>query len=304
MKDKILIILILLVLTLSGYMAYDQMSNGYSTNEMKTELKDLRSDYGLIQRDLEASLSSLEISNDIIASQKSKIETLLKKNELTERELAEAKKLMQSISRSVMEEYQLRVHGLQREKELLVQNQKTTDTELALLQEKISNLEVSNKNMSSKYDTERADTDRKLRALENSSALSLSNFTMKSYKVRSSGKEIETDKAYRINRVKVSFDINENPRASSGKKEMFIVVHKPDGQLATFSNASTGSFITGGRQISYSDRFWVNYNKEAKKTVAFEWENSNLKNGNYVIEVFENNVNKIAKIGGAIKKLD
>lgn len=304
MKDKILIILTILVLSLSGYLAYDQISNGLSTAEVKSEMNDLRSDYALIQHDLESSLNSLQVSNEVIASQKSKIETLLKKNELTERELAEAKKIMQSISRSVMEEYQLRVRGLQREKELLVQNQHTNDTELAVLNEKISNLENSNKKIASKYEQDRLDAERKMRALENTSTLSLSNFTLKSFKIRNSGREIETEKASRIDKIKVSFDINENPLASSGKKEMFIVVYKPDGKLATFQNAPTGSFATNGKRLSYSDRIWINYSKESKKTVDFEWDNTEFKRGNYIIEVFENNANKIAKIGGAIKKLD
>ena len=211
---------------------------------------------------------------------------------------------MQSISRSVMEEYQMRVKGLQREKELLVQNQHTNDTEFGVLQEKISNLEKTNKKIASKYEQERLNAQKKMRSLENTSTLSLSNFTMKSFKIRNSGREIETEKASRIDKIKVSFDINENPLASSGKKEMFIVVYKPDGNLATFQNAPTGSFATNGRRLSYSDRIWVNYSKEAKKTVDFEWDNNEFKRGNYSIEVFENNANKIAKIGGAIKKLN
>ena len=42
------------------------------------------------------------------------------------------------------------------------------------------------------------------------SKLSLSNFMLRSFKVRNSGKEVETDKASRIDHIKFSFDINDN----------------------------------------------------------------------------------------------
>ena len=83
MKEKIIIILSLLVLGLAGYLIYDNANKGMTKAEVQSELNDLKSEYEFIQKDMEVNLNSLNISNKLIFAQKKKIENILKKNEIS-----------------------------------------------------------------------------------------------------------------------------------------------------------------------------------------------------------------------------
>ena len=82
------------------------------------------------------------------------------------------------------------------------------------------------------------------------------------------------------------------------------MVYKPDGTLATFENRSSGTISVNNKNIQYSDKISVDYQKDITKNVEFEWLNDDFKKGSYTIEIYENNSKKISKIGGTIKKLE
>ncbi len=304
MKNTIIVILSVLLVGLAGFLVYDNLNEGMSKAEVQSELSDLKADYQYIQKDLEMNLNSLNISNNMIFTQRKKIENILKKSSITETELEEAKRLMRSISQSVLEQYKTNVKYLEEEKQKLTAESNATEIQLANLTTKIKNIELLKNEINTKYIYEKAESDKKTNLLSYASNLSLSNFTLQGIKVKNSGREIETDKASRINKIHVSFDINENKIADSGMKEFFLVVFTPDGNLATFENGTSGSFALNGSKIPYSDRISFDYTKGESKTISFEWKNEDFKKGNYVIEVYENNPKKVTKIGGAIKKLE
>lgn len=304
MKNTLIIILSVLVVALAGYLFYDNLNKGLSVAEVKSELSDLKTDYEYIQKDLEMNLNSLKISNNIIFTQKKKIENILKKSNITETELEEAKRLMRSISMSVLQQYQTNVKYLEEEKQKLTLESDATEVQLDVLNKKIKNIELLKNEINTKYISEKNESAKKTKLLGYASNLSLSNFSLQGIKVRNSGKEVETNKASRINKIQVSFDINENKIAESGMKEFFLVVFTPDGNLATFQNGNPGSFALNGSKIPYSDRITFDYEKGKIQPIHFEWTNDDFKKGNYVIEVYENNPNMVKKIGGAIKKLE
>lgn len=297
MKDKMLIALGVLVLVLSGFLVYESAFSGMSKAEVKTEFEDLKQNYEFLQRDLEQNIVGLQINNKTILAQKQKIETLLKKSDITEAELEVAKKIMKSISQSVLDEFNHKVKGLQVEKQKLTDESTETQNLLLDLNKKITVLE-------SQYKTEKKESEKKTVLLNYASSLSLSNFDLKGVKVRNSGKEVETDKASRIDKIKVNFDINDNPLANSGKKELYISVYKPDGQLASFENGNGGIFAGNGLKQPYSDKIIVDYTKGNKNTVEFDWSHFEFSKGDYKIEVYEKTPNRFAKIGGSVKKLE
>ncbi len=102
MKNKIIISLSALVVGLSAYLFYDSTNGDMSEAEIKTEFINLKSDYELLQVDLENNMKDLAISNNTILMQKSQIETLLKKSTISEEELLVAKQLMSEISQNVL----------------------------------------------------------------------------------------------------------------------------------------------------------------------------------------------------------
>ena len=303
MKNIIIIILSLLVLGLSGFLIYDSATEGMSRAEAQKQLMNLKSDYKYIQRDLEYSIKKLNINSELIATQQQKIESLLRKNEITEAELNEAKNLMQEISIQILNEYAKRVEHLEQDKKHLEDESIAFDQKILSLTQKIDQLEIIKRSINKKYIVEKAESDKKTTLLSYARNLSLSNFNLKSVKVRSSGREVETTKASRIDKIRVSFDINENLLASSGKKILYIVVYRPDGSIATFDNVATGEFSVNGEKKQYSDKRVVDYVKNKINSVEFEWNSEDFVRGEYRIDVYENIDARFMKIGGATKEL-
>ena len=312
MKTKIIIALSLLVLALSSYMLYDSMNGEMSEAEIETEFNDLKTDYEFMQKDLETKMSSLQISGGVIEIQKNKIEALMKKNSISEEELFEAKKLMQEISQSVLEEFQRRISFLEKEKMGLTNDRISEERELLELNAKIKQLQSENKDINkqyqsinTKYKVEKATSIKKDKLLTYASKISISNFILKGFKIRGNGKEVETEKASRIDRLKISFEFNENKLAESGAKELYIVAKNPDGTLMTFADRPTGNIAIDGKTITFSDKMVVDYIKGQTKTVEAVWDSEEFKRGDYILEVYEKPQNGTASlIGKATKTLE
>ena len=128
MKSKLIVVLSALVLSLSGFMLYDSLNNELSQAEIQEQFSDLKSDYEFIQKDLEVAVNDVNFSNKEIIAQKKRIETLLKKNNISQEELMEAKRIMRNISQTFIKNYQNKV--------IILNNQVTTlDTEKQKLKE-------------------------------------------------------------------------------------------------------------------------------------------------------------------------
>lgn len=304
MKNKIIISLSALVVGLSAYLFYDSTNGDMSEAEIKTEFMNLKSDYELLQVDLENNMKDLAISNNTILMQKSQIETLLKKNAISEEELLVAKQLMSEISQNVMKEYNKRIEHLQKDKAALnLQTEKDAEKQKTLLAQ-IKTLEKDKKNLNQQIEREKLNSLKKDNLIKYASKLSISNFILKGVKVRRNGKEVQTDKASRIDKLEVSFDINENLLAETGEKELYLVVHLPDKTLATFSNKASGTFLLDGEQKVYSEKLMINYINGTNVTVTTQWENDDFQRGNYVLEVYEKTPSGIKNIGKATKALE
>ena len=297
MKTKLLVTLSALVLVLSSYLLYNSLNNEMSEAEIETQFIDLKSDYEFIQKDLEIAVKDVNFDNKEILAQKNRIESLMKKNKLSQEELTEAKEIMRTISKNFLKNYKQRVVVLEGEKLKLLDEKDKIVIEVSKLKDKIDELDktvIKEKIVSQKKD----------QLINYASKLTLSNFLLKSFKVRNSGKEIETDRASRIDRIKVSFDINENILAESGEKQIYMVIKKPTGETVTFSNKPSGVFNYRKKKILYSDKIVFNYTKGQKQSLEFVWDNEEFKRGDYVMEVYEQTKQGVMPIGKVTKTLD
>ena len=304
MKTKLIVILSTLVLGLSGFMLYDSLNNELSQTEIQEQFSDLKSDYEFIQKDLEVAVNDANFSNKEIIAQKKRIETLLRKNNISQEELMEAKKIMRNISQTFIKNYQNKlivlnnqVTTLDTEKQKLREENEKVTTEVVVLKDKVSELDR-------KIENEKVISKKKDELINYASKLSLSNFILRSFKVRNSGKEVETDKASRIDRIKFSFDINENILSKDGQKVLYMLIKKPSGEIATFSNKTSGVFNYNNRKMLYSDKTTLNYQKGQDQKLEFVWDNEDFSRGDYIMEVYEQMPNNTVMIGKVTKTLE
>lgn len=304
MKTKLIVILSTLVLGLSGFMLYDSLNNELSQAEIQEQFSDLKSDYEFIQKDLEVAVNDANFSNKEIIAQKKRIETLLKKNNISQEELMEAKKIMRNISQTFIKNYQNKlivlnnqVTTLDTEKQKLREENEKVTTEVVILKEKVTELDR-------KIENEKVISKKKDELINYASKLTLSNFLLRSFKVRSNGKEVETEKASKIDRIKFSFDINENILSKDGQKVLYMLIKKPSGEIATFSNKTSGVFTYNNRKMLYSDKTTLNYQKGKDQKLEFVWDNEDFSRGDYIMEVYEQMPNNTVMIGKVTKTLE
>lgn len=297
MKTKLIIALSAVILGLASYFLYNSLNEEMSQAEIQTQFVDLKSDYEFIQKDLEVAVNDVNFSNKEIITQKNRIEKLISKNNITQEELVEAKKIMRTISRTFLKNYKERVIVLEGEKIKLLDEKDKIVIEVSKLKNQVNELD-------NRIVKERMVSQKKDQLITYASKLSLSNFILRSFKVRNNGKEVETDKASRIDRIKVTFDINENMLAESGQKLIYMVIKKPSGETVTFSNKPSGVFNFNKKKILFSDKIEFNYTKGQEQTLEFVWDNEEFTRGNYVMEVYEQNKQGVVMIGKVTKTLD
>jgi len=120
------------------------------------------------------------------------------------------------------------------------------------------------------------------------STFSASNFNIRGIDEKGNGKEKETDKAKKVNKLIVSFDL-ENRIAQSGPADLYVIVTAPDGQV--ISNPSMGSGTVSTRsdgERAFTTKQSIEYEQGTRKTVSFPLRQDKFQTGDYKLELYHN----------------
>lgn len=286
-KEYIIIgVLAALLLGSLGYNFYQHQHNKSEMGLMEVDLKDteqakiiLQNQLDSLTEEFEQSRVDMEVKDSLLSKRdaeifdkQKEIQNILNKSNVSESELKQAKRMINALNADIARFKQ----------------------EIAVLQQKNDSLLVVNDTL--RYNSfklgEKANiqkqkaeaTEKKMR-----STFSVSNYQITGLRVRNSGKEVETDKAKRIDKLRVSFDLDPNEFAESGEQEIYIAVYKPDGTLGKFTDASPGQLETWSLgSVEYSDKVAFDYTKGTKQNVTFDWEEYDFPKGTYKIDLYQN----------------
>ena len=120
------------------------------------------------------------------------------------------------------------------------------------------------------------------KTVEKGSKLTITNLKTAAYKVRSSGKEISTDKASRADMLKINFTIAENKIAKSGDKTYYVQVI--DANNNVLGDKATISF--GDTSLTYSFTTTVKYENKTVD-VSEQLKGKDFAKGTYFVNVFD-----------------
>ena len=120
------------------------------------------------------------------------------------------------------------------------------------------------------------------KTVELGSKLSITNLKTASFKVRSSGKQIATDKASRTDMLQVNFTIAENKIAKSGDKTYYVQVI--DSKNNVLGDKATISF--GETSLTYSFTTTVKYENKTVE-VSEQLPGKDFAKGTYFVNVFD-----------------
>ncbi len=211
---------------------------------------------------------------------------MLSKVDATQEELAQAKGLITSLNADI-NGYKNRVEKLEAEK-------------VALTKEKNIVIQERNKVLKD-LDSANNVIAQKENVIDVASTLSASNFSIQGINEKSNGKEKETNVAKRVDKLRISFDLDENRVAQSGIKDIYVCITAPDGKELTEEKLGSGQFNTRDGEIkNYTQKIDVNYIQGKRQTLSIDWkQNTNFSIGDYKIEVYNNGF----KIGEGVRSL-
>jgi len=122
------------------------------------------------------------------------------------------------------------------------------------------------------------------KTIEKGSKLSLVNLQTVAYQLKSSGKQIATDKASRANVLKISFTIAENQIAKSGNKEYYVQVI--DSKNNVLGEKKTVNFDENSLTYSFISK--VKYENKTVN-VSEDLSGKDFAKGTYFVNVFDKN---------------
>jgi hypothetical protein len=283
-----------------GYIIYDKnktketltqketliASTSTQRDDLQKELEDAAMRYDMLKSSNSKLDSTITSKDRDIEEKRARIQTLLNKANATAAELGEAKRLIASLNGD-LESYQNQIEVLQGQKIQLTQEKQSVIRERDRVRRDFDSATVVIKQNED--------------ILNVGSTLLASNFSITPIDEKRSGKEKATSTAKRVDKLRITFDLNENMIAKSGTKEIYVCITAPDGTPVAVEALGSGTFSTrDGQQKFYTQKLDVDYTQNKKQTVSFDWkQNSDFTIGNYKIEVFNNGF----KVGEATKPL-
>ncbi|MCF8227690.1 MAG: hypothetical protein K9G58_04885 [Bacteroidales bacterium] len=105
-------------------------------------------------------------------------------------------------------------------------------------------------------------------------------------------KQKETDRARRVDKIRICFTLGENNIVPEGDKELYIRIARPDKLILTPSRGDDYSFMYQDEKLQYSIRKDIYYDGTSQDHCLY-WskksEKEEMKEGTYYVEVFEGN---------------
>jgi predicted nuclease with TOPRIM domain len=201
-----------------------------------------------------------------IQDMKSRIASILKNKNATAGELAEARRLIETLKGNI-EGYQQTIERLEGEKIILA-------GERDFARKERDDIGVQRDSLNKKVSL--------------GSVLHASNIHLLPINLKKNGKEVETSKAKRADMMRVTFDLDENRIATTGDKELYVSITSPDGTPLAVEALGSGRFtLEDGTEKLYTAKKTVNYATGQKQTVSMDWkQNSDFKAGDYGVEIY------------------
>jgi myosin heavy subunit len=236
----------------------------------KTEKENVLKDLQELKATYDAAIAENTSMSDELIAEREKVVGLMAQLEKSKGDAASMKKY-----RDQAKALQTKMNSLMQEVEVLKKENKTLTTNLDSTKVVLAD--------SKNYNQVLVGQNEELsKTVEKGSKLSVLNLKTGAYKLRSSGKQIETDKASRVDILKISFTIAENSIAKSGDKTYYVQVI--DSKSNVLGDKATMNF--GSQSLTYSFTTTVKYENKTVQ-VSQDLPGKNFEKGTYFVNVFD-----------------
>src|SRR6476620_3779616 len=221
-----------------------------------------------------------------ITKLKQEINGILSKRNATAAELARAKTLITTLNDKIgnLEQEVARLTG---------ENQELASANTHLTAEK--------QTLETNLQTTTSEKEELAKTVDVASTFSASNIQIKPINEKKNGKEKETTNAKRVDKLVISFDV-ENRVARTGPADLYVIVTAPNGQVISDPNLGSGTLTTrteGDKQ--FTSKVTAEYEQGTRKNIQVPLRQDNFQTGDYKIEIYQNGF-KIAEGTRTLKK--
>ena len=285
-----------------GYMFYDKSKSTETVQQLQGQVitsdknrEALQAEYNIASAKVDSLLNNniqlqgtLAERNSEVQKIKGNIASILKNKNATVAQLREAKAMIEELNGKVTDMY-AEVEKLKAENGQLTASNTQLTTEKTQL---TSDKEVLQTNLTKT-------AEEKARVEDVASTLKASNISITPINIKNSGKEVATTVAKRVDVMRVSFDVDENRITPTGKKDLYVAVIDPSGNIITLGDEIT-TREEGNKKVT--SKVIVDYEQGKRSSVSFDWKpegDAKYQAGDYKIEIYQNGY----KIGETVKTL-
>ena len=124
--------------------------------------------------------------------------------------------------------------------------------------------------------------------INSAAVLKAYKITVLTLKTKSGDKERATDKASRVDKIKICFTLSENKLVSTGSRSVYLRIARPDKLILTHGRSDEYSIKIQGESLQYSTMQSVNYDGTAMDLCPFYniYSKDVLMKGTYLVSVY------------------
>ncbi|HJU46423.1 MAG TPA: hypothetical protein VJ647_06540 [Chitinophagaceae bacterium] len=282
-----------------GYLLWNNNRHDQVHNTDQMQVAKVTDEKSELQRSFDATLVRLDsvsgTNNELqgqltektseIAKMKNEIRSILNKKNATAAELSRAKTLIDELNQKVA--------SLEEDVARLTQENETLTVEK-------TQLTADKDKLTTDLQTTASAKEELEKKVDVASTLNATNIAVTPVDERRSGKEKETTTAKRVDKLVISFDVD-NRIAQSGQTDVYVCITAPDGKPVSVPALGSGMFTTREEgEKTFTAKVPVQVEAGKRKPVQFAWrQNSDFQRGDYKIEIYHNGF----KIGEGVRSL-
>jgi len=236
---------------------------------LQTELDSLEAQIEQVNSGKAKMTVAMKAQTDSLKAKINVLRTELKKGKLTVAELADAQESVKQL-RYFVAKYTADIEELKKQNTSLTAERDTLKTTIKTVNQKDSTLSKQNQDLGAKVKV--------------GSAIKLATADIVAYKVKGSGKEVDTKRASPAKKIKINFTVASNDIAEKGMHDIYIRIVDPTGNLITGTDA--GNFSGDGQDLQYTYKTSIDFKNDGS-SYTIDWLNPvAFQKGDYTVLLY------------------
>jgi DNA repair exonuclease SbcCD ATPase subunit len=236
---------------------------------LQTELDSLEAQIEQVNSSKTKLSAQMQAKNDSLESKIKVLRHELAKGKLTEADLEKAQEDIKQL-RYFVTNYTAEIEEQKKQITTLTGQRDTLKTNLATAAKKDSDLSKQNQDLGDKVKV--------------GSAIKLATSDVVAYKIKGSGKEVDTKRSSVAKKIKINFTIATNDIAQKGMHDIFVRVIDPTGNLITTTEST--NFTADGQDLQYTYKTSIEFKNDGSP-YTIDWVNpSPFQKGTYTVILY------------------